>query len=77
MYHWVLSFIPTFGDSCFATLGPTHQPVELSSYVRSLPNFQLIRPADAEEVIGAWQLAHSDDNAETPSLFALSRQAIP
>jgi dihydroxyacetone synthase len=42
-----------------------------------LPNFQLIQPADAEEVIGAWQLALSDDNAETPSLFALSRQAIP
>ncbi|KAJ9099731.1 hypothetical protein QFC20_005609 [Naganishia adeliensis] len=57
--------------------GPTHQPVELSAFYRSLPNFQLIRPADAEEVMGAWQLALADENADTPSLFALSRQAVP
>lgn len=58
-------------------LGPTHQPVELAAFYRSLPNFNLIRPADAEEVMGAWQLALSDENADTPSLFALSRQAVP
>jgi dihydroxyacetone synthase len=60
-----------------ALSGPTHQPVELSAFYRSLPNFQLIRPADAEEVMGAWQLALADENADTPSLFALSRQAVP
>ncbi|KAJ9093840.1 hypothetical protein QFC21_006211 [Naganishia friedmannii] len=57
--------------------GPTHQPIELNSYYAALPNLSLCRPADAEEVIGVWQLALSDESADTPSLFALSRQAVP
>ncbi len=55
--------------------GPTHQPIALASFYRALPNFNLIRPADAEEVMGAWILALQEEN--TPSLFALSRQAVP
>jgi dihydroxyacetone synthase len=42
-----------------------------------LPNINLIRPADAEEVMGAWQIALDDQSANTPSLFTLSRQAVP
>ncbi|KAJ9103297.1 hypothetical protein QFC21_002720 [Naganishia friedmannii] len=57
--------------------GPTHQPLELANYFKSLPNFNLLRPADAEEVMGAWQLALADENANTPSLLCLSRQAVP
>ncbi|KAL7418643.1 hypothetical protein Q5752_007102 [Cryptotrichosporon argae] len=55
--------------------GPTHQPVALSSFYRSMPNFNFVRPADAEEVMGAWQIALKAQ--DTPSLFALSRQAVP
>ena len=55
--------------------GPTHQPVALSSFYRSLPDLNFIRPCDAEETIGAWLLALKD--ADHPSLFALSRQPVP
>ena len=55
--------------------GPTHQPVELSSFYRSMPDLNLVRPCDAEEVIGAWLLALEDK--QHPSIFALSRQPVP
>lgn len=55
--------------------GPTHQPVGLPALYRAMPNINLIRPADAEEVMGAWLLALKEEN--TPSIFALSRQAVP
>lgn len=35
----------------------------------------LIRPADAEEVVGAWLVALSE--TDIPSLFTLSRQTVP
>lgn len=37
--------------------GPTHQPVELDSLYRAMPNLLYIRPATAEEVVGAWLVA--------------------
>lgn len=55
--------------------GPTHQPVALASFYRALPGINFVRPADAEEVIGAWVLALADE--AHPSLFALSRQPVP
>ena len=36
--------------------GPTHQPVELDSLYRAMPNLQYIRLCGAEERIGAWKL---------------------
>ncbi|KAJ9119051.1 hypothetical protein QFC22_003542 [Naganishia vaughanmartiniae] len=57
--------------------GPTHQPIELAAFLRAMPGINLLRPADAEEVMGAWQLALADENANTPSVFCLSRQAVP
>lgn len=55
--------------------GPTHQPIALASFYRALPDFNLIRPADAEEVVGAYLVALSEENK--PSLFTLSRQNVP
>ncbi|GHJ88964.1 hypothetical protein NliqN6_5366 [Naganishia liquefaciens] len=57
--------------------GPTHQPIALAAFYRALPNINLIRPCDAEEVMGAYEIALDDSNANTPSLFCLSRQAVP
>ncbi|KAH6884458.1 Transketolase, thiamine diphosphate binding domain-containing protein [Thelonectria olida] len=37
--------------------GPTHQPVEVDSLYRAMPNLLYIRPADGEEIIGAWSTA--------------------
>lgn len=35
--------------------GPTHQPVEHLASLRAMPNFAVIRPADANEVTQAWK----------------------
>lgn len=58
-------------------IGPTHQPIALAAFYRALPNINLIRPADAEECMGMWLLALSEQSANTPSIFALSRQPVP
>ncbi|KAK4689319.1 dihydroxyacetone synthase, partial [Tremellales sp. Uapishka_1] len=57
--------------------GPTHQPIALAAFYRALPNMNLIRPADAEECMGAWLLALGDQSKNTPSIFTLSRQPVP
>jgi transketolase len=55
--------------------GPTHQPVEQLAALRTIPNFSVIRPADANEVSYAWLAALK--NREGPSALILSRQALP
>jgi transketolase len=54
--------------------GPTHQPVEHLAALRSIPNLNVIRPADSTEVKGAWVAALS---TEYPTAFILSRQSAP
>ncbi|OKL61013.1 hypothetical protein UA08_03583 [Talaromyces atroroseus] len=51
--------------------GPTHQPVELDSLYRAMPNLNYIRPADAEETIGAWIIALG--NVTKPTMLSLGR----
>jgi len=55
--------------------GPTHQPIEQLAMLRSLPNFNVVRPCDANETWGAYQIALS--SMDTPTALALSRQALP
>ena len=55
--------------------GPTHQPVEQLASLRAIPNLTLIRPADANEVVVAWQVAL--ETRDRPVLLALSRQDVP
>ncbi|MDB4384589.1 transketolase [Opitutaceae bacterium] len=55
--------------------GPTHQPVETVSGLRVIPNLDVIRPGDPEEVAGAYACAFS--RADGPTLLALTRQAMP
>lgn len=54
--------------------GPTHQPVETVSGLRVIPNLDVIRPGDAEEVAGAFIAAQSRDDG--PTAIILSRQGI-
>ena len=54
--------------------GPTHQPVELDSLYRAMPNLQYIRPCDAEELIGAWKIAFG--SRHTPSILSLGRDPV-
>jgi len=55
--------------------GPTHQPIEHLSALRAIPNLAVIRPADANEVGVAWQVAL--ERTTGPTALALTRQAVP
>ena len=55
--------------------GPTHQPVEHLSALRSIPNLNVYRPADAVETLECWE--HAIKTSQTPSIIALSRQNLP
>lgn len=55
--------------------GPTHQPVEHLAALRAIPNLLVMRPCDTVETIECWQVALQRKNS--PSLMALSRQALP
>lgn len=55
--------------------GPTHEPIEQLAMLRSLPNFNVFRPADATETAAAWYYAIS--NQTTPTALALTRQNLP
>jgi transketolase len=55
--------------------GPTHQPIEHLAALRAIPNLNVFRPADAVEVAECWELALAA--AKTPSILALTRQAVP
>jgi transketolase len=54
--------------------GPTHQPVEHVASLRLIPNFSMIRPADANETVIAWR---EIIKRAKPAGLALSRQNIP
>merc|ERR1719261_1431053 len=54
--------------------GPTHQPVEATSGLRIIPNLDVIRPADPEEVAGAF--IASVDRKNGPTALILSRQNV-
>ncbi|MET0640530.1 MAG: transketolase [Hyphomicrobium sp.] len=55
--------------------GPTHQPVEHLSALRAIPNLNVFRPADGVETAECWEIALNA--TDTPSILALSRQAVP
>ena len=55
--------------------GPTHQPVEHAMALRSIPNFNVFRPADAKETAASFKIALQQTN--TPCALLLTRQGIP
>ncbi|MGB7093964.1 MAG: transketolase C-terminal domain-containing protein, partial [Anaerolineales bacterium] len=55
--------------------GPTHQPVEHVTSLRTIPNLVVLRPADGNETAKAWEVALSRTNG--PTALVLTRQALP
>ena len=55
--------------------GPTHEPVEQLTMLRSLPNMHVFRPADEVETKAAWYSALT--SLRTPTCLVLSRQNLP
>ena len=54
--------------------GPTHQPIEHLSSLRSIPNLNVFRPCDSTETIECWELALTCKNK--PSVISLTRQNL-
>ena len=55
--------------------GPTHQPIEHLSNLRSIPNLKVLRPADGRETAMAWLTAIK--RKDGPCALILSRQNLP
>lgn len=55
--------------------GPTHQPIEQLAMLRSIPNLNVFRPCDANELASCYKLALQETH--TPSAIVLSRQKLP
>ncbi len=55
--------------------GPTHEPIEQLAMLRSTPNINVFRPADATETAAGWYLAAT--STETPTALVLTRQNLP
>ena len=54
--------------------GPTHEPIEQLTGLRSIPGLNVIRPADAKETVAAWKVAM--ESTSTPTVIILTRQNV-
>lgn len=54
--------------------GPTHQPIEHIAALRAIPNLEVLRPADANEVVAGWR---EIVRRRKPVGILLSRQNLP
>jgi len=55
--------------------GPTHQPIEQLSAMRSIPNLLVFRPCDANETLEMWR--HIMTLVDEPAACVLTRQPVP
>ncbi|HEY5563678.1 MAG TPA: transketolase [Clostridiaceae bacterium] len=55
--------------------GPTHEPIEQLAALRSIPNFNVIRPADSKETAYGWISAL--ERLDGPTALILTRQDLP
>ena len=54
--------------------GPTHEPVEQLISLRSIPNLNVLRPADINEVLGSWDVAVK---SKCPNAIVIARSNLP
>ena len=54
--------------------GPTHQPVEMLESLRAMPNMNVVRAADANEMAAAYQIALN--SAHTPTVICCTRGTV-
>jgi transketolase len=55
--------------------GPTHQPIEHLMSMRTVPNLNVIRPADGNETAQAWKSAV--ERTDGPTALVFTRQGLP
>lgn len=75
MNHLPVTYVWTHDSVALGEDGPTHQPVEHLMSLRAMPGLAVVRPADANETIGAWKYALQRNSG--PTALVLSRQNLP
>src|SRR5699024_7433453 len=70
-----VTYIATHDSIAVGEDGPTHEPVEQLAAFRSIPNLNVLRPADINETNVAWKIAL--ESTETPTMLVLTRQDVP
>lgn len=70
-----VTYVMTHDSVAVGEDGPTHEPIEQLASWRAMPNLDVIRPADANEVVAAWRLAML--STDHPTMLVLSRQNLP
>jgi transketolase len=70
-----VTFVLTHDSIFVGEDGPTHQPVEHVAALRTIPNLEVWRPADARETVSAWHAALT--RPDGPVALALTRQNLP
>jgi transketolase len=68
-------FVWTHDSVALGEDGPTHQPIEQIATLRAIPNLDIVRPGDANEVAYAWKTML--ERRQGPAGIALTRQNIP
>ena len=69
-----LPFVWTHDSIGLGEDGPTHQPIEHLAALRAIPDFDVVRPGDANETAAAWIQILRNDRAAG---LCLSRQPLP
>ena len=75
MMNLPVTYIFTHDSITVGEDGPTHQPVEQLIALRSMPNMEVFRPADINEVLGAYKTIF--EKTSSPAAICLSRNSLP
>ncbi|MCO7174987.1 transketolase [Sporolactobacillus kofuensis] len=67
-------FVFTHDSIAVGEDGPTHEPIEQLAGLRAIPNLNVLRPADGNEVREAWKIALESPNR--PTVLVLTRQNV-
>jgi transketolase len=70
-----VTYVLTHDSIAVGEDGPTHEPIEHLAALRSLPNFNVFRPADSKETAAGWYSAINSKT--TPTALILTRQNLP
>jgi transketolase len=73
--HLPVVYVFTHDSVAVGEDGPTHQPVEQVASLRTVPGLDVVRPADAAEVVAVWRRLLSRPSG--PTALVLSRQDVP
>lgn len=73
--HHPVIWVATHDSIGLGEDGPTHQPIETLAHFRAIPNLSVWRPADGNEVSGAY--ASAIESTDHPAVIALTRQNLP